>query len=111
MSEPLRKISRALFRQVNMRRYRLCATLARIRRALRYGFGRLSPDEAQLILIDCQRSAGWYPLLLLTVDDTLEQARRTFVDDPQIPALVAAACGRVASKWESHNDELLESKY
>lgn len=86
--------------------YRLRSILSRMRRAVLYGLGRLSPDEAQEVLLDCYRPAGWHPLLTLTVDDTLDEARTCFGDHPQLRRLIADACERVAYKWENHGDHL-----
>jgi hypothetical protein len=32
-------------------------------------------SDAQQLMLDCRHPAGWHPLLVLTVEDTLEQAR------------------------------------
>lgn len=87
-------------------RYRLCSMLSRVRRAVLYGLGRLSADEAQQVLLDCYRPAGWHPLLTLTVDDTLDEARARFGDHPELRRLIADACERVAYKWENRGDHL-----
>jgi len=54
--------------------------------------------------------AGWHPLLVLTVEDTLEQAREEFADHPELPRLIADACFRVGDKWEPYGDELWEAR-
>jgi hypothetical protein len=54
--------------------------------------------------------ASWHPLLLLTVEDTLEQAREEFADHPELPRLIADACFRVGDKWEPYGDELWEAR-
>ncbi len=56
--------------------------------------GRFTADDAQTIILDCRRPAGWFPLLVLCDDDVLEQARTIYADQ------------RVEQKWESHNGEL-----
>ena len=61
-------------------------------------------------MLDCRYPAGWHPLLVLTVEDTLEQAREDLADHPDLPRLVADGCARVADKWESYNDELWEAR-
>jgi hypothetical protein len=83
----------------------------RIVRAWRYCIGRLTADDAQTIMLDCRHSAGWYPLLVLTVDDALEQAHETLLDHPELPRLIADGCARVADKWECHNDELYTARH
>ena len=59
---------------------------------------------------DCRYPAGWHPLLVLTVEDTLEQAREEIADHPDLSRLVADGCARVGTKWESYNDELWEAR-
>ncbi len=92
------------------RRYRFRTHLAQWRRAWRYAIDRLSADDAQRMMLDCRHPAGWYPLLVLTVEDTLEQAREDLADHPDLPRLIADGCARVADKWESYNDELWEAR-
>jgi hypothetical protein len=91
-------------------RYRHRAWLAQLARAWRYAGGALSAGDAQRMILDCRGPAGWHPLLVLTVEDTLEQAREEFVDHPELPRLVADACFRVGDKWEPHGDELWEAR-
>jgi len=83
-------------------RYRL----ARLSRAWAYLRDHLDADAAQRVMLDCEYSAGWHPLLVLTVEDTLEQAHEIFADHPDLPRLINDGCARVASKWESYDDEL-----
>jgi len=90
--------------------YRFRTRLAQWRRAWRYATNRLSADEAQRIMLDCRDPAGWHPLLVLTVEDTLEQAREDLADHPDLPRLIADGCARVGDKWESYNDELWEAR-
>ncbi len=80
--------------------YRLSKTFDRLQRAVQYGTGRLSAHNAQHIMLDCRFDAGWHPLLILDVQETLTEARELFTDHPALPHLIAAACSRVASKWE-----------
>jgi hypothetical protein len=82
----------------------------RLSRAWWYLIGRLSADDAQTIMLDCRYAAGWHPLLTLTVEDTLEQARETFADHAELPRLIADGCARVGDKWESYNDDLYEAR-
>ena len=89
-------------------RYRCAAALGRWTRAWRYAAGRLSTDEAQRLMLDCRDAAGWHPLLVLTVADTLKHAREETADDPDLPRLVA--CARVGDKWEPYYGELLEAR-
>ncbi len=91
-------------------RYRTGEKCKRLRRAWRYGCGALSADDAQSIFLDCCRPAGWYPLLLLMVEDPLEQVREVFADHPELPRLVADGCARVDAKWQNFGDELYDAR-
>ena len=91
-------------------KYRWDVTFNRWIRAWRYATGRLSVDEAQRLMLDCRYPAGWHPLLVLTVEDTLEQARTEIADHPDLPRLVADGCARVGDKWEPYAGELLEAR-
>jgi hypothetical protein len=90
--------------------YRCGVSLGRWTRAWRYAAGRLSPDEAQRLMLDCRYPAGWHPLLVLTVEDALEQAREEIADHPDLPRLVADGCARVGDKWEPYYGELPEAR-
>src|SRR5258708_4062260 len=68
--------------------------------------GRFTADDAQTIILDCRRPAGWFPLLVLCDDDVLEQARTIYADHSELPRLIADSCARVEPKSESHNGEL-----
>ncbi|MHB1205728.1 MAG: hypothetical protein ACYCZX_09190 [Rhodospirillaceae bacterium] len=63
-----------------------------------------------MLMLDCRHPAGWHPLLILTVEETLEQARETFADHPELSRLIADGCARVGDKWESYGDELFEAR-
>ena len=91
-------------------RYRWDASLSRWTRAWRYAAGRLSADEAQRLMLDCRYPAGWHPLLVLTVEDTLEQVRQEIANHPDLPRLIADGCARVGDKWEPYFGELLEAR-
>jgi len=95
---------------VRDRHYRAGYRLAQWRRAWRYAIGRLSADDAQRMMLDCRDPAGWHPLLVLTVEDTLEQALEELADHPELPHLIAAGCARVGVKWESNDDQLWEAR-
>ena len=110
MFDIIRHIPRILGSPARVRWYRACYRLARWRRGWRYAAGRLSADEAQRILLDCRFPAGWHPLLVLTVEDTLEQAREEIADHPDLARLVADGCARVGDKWEPYYGELLEAR-
>lgn len=110
MSDIIRHIARILGSRARVRWYRACCHLARWRRGWRYAAGRLSADEAQRLMLDCRHPAGWHPLLVLTVEDTLEQAREDIADHPDLARLVADGCARVGDKWEPFYGELLEAR-
>jgi hypothetical protein len=95
---------------VRDRRYRFSFHIERWQRAWHYATHRVSADDAQRMMLDCRYPAGWHPLLVLTVEDTLEQAREDLADHPDLPRLLADGCARVGDKWESFNDELWEAR-
>lgn len=72
--------------------------------------GCLTADDAQRVMLDCRDPASWHPLLVLTVEDTLEQAREIFADHPDLPWLIAEGCTHVERKWEAFGDELYEAR-
>ena len=106
MFESIQRLHRFLASRFNFWRYRATYRGQRLSRAWFYFTDRLSADDAQSILLDCYSPAGWHPLVILTVEDTIEQARETFADHPDLPQLIANGCERVGNKWECHNDDL-----
>jgi len=110
MFDIIRHIARVLASRARVRWYRACYRLARWRRGWRYAAGLLSADEAQRVMLDCRYPAGWHPLLVLTVEDTLEHAREEIADHPDLARLVADGCARVGDKWEPYYGELLEAR-
>ncbi len=106
LSERLRDAWHALRHRIWLVRFRLSHRLARYRRALAYALDLLSADDAQQVFIDCEYPAGWFTLLALTVQDTLEQALGVYEDHPDLRRLVADGCERVHKKWEDHSDAL-----
>ena len=105
-STPLRRFAA----KIGLWRYRLQAVFQRLRRAWGYAYGHVSADDARRIMLDCHYPAGWHPLLVLTVEDTIEQARAIFADHPDLPRLIADGCARVGDKWEAYGDELYEAR-
>src|SRR5579884_755577 len=61
--------------RITHRRFRARYRLARLSRAWAYFRDHLDADAAQRVMLDCEYSAGWHPLLVLTVEDTLADAR------------------------------------
>lgn len=62
------------------------------------------------MILNCQDPAGWYPLIVLTVEDTLEHAREMFHEHPELERLIADGCARVGHKWEDFGDTLYEAR-
>jgi hypothetical protein len=108
-------IALAPFRRVrpciDLYRYRVRESLARLARAWRYFTERLPADDAQRIMLDCRQPAGWHLLLVLAVEEALEQAREIFSDHPDLARLIADGCSRVDDKWESTGDVLYEARH
>jgi len=95
MFDIIRDHTAAVTSRARRHHYRCADRLGRWTRAWHYAAGRLSADEAQRLMLDCRYPAGWHPLLVLTVEDTLEQAREEIADHPAPPRLVADGCARV----------------
>jgi hypothetical protein len=110
MFDVIRRRTAAVKSWASRQRYRCGAGLGRWTRAWRYAAGWLSADEAQRLMLDCRYPAGWHPLLVLTVEDALEQAREEIAEHPDLPRLVADGCARVGAKWEPYYGELLEAR-
>lgn len=106
MFDIVHRTARAFRSWLRDRRYRFRSRFAQLRRARRHAIDCLSADDAQRMMLDCRDPAGWHPLLVLTVEDTLEQARKDLAEHPDLPRLIADGCPRVADRWESYNDEL-----
>jgi hypothetical protein len=79
---------------------------ARWRRAWLYARDRLSADDAQQVFVDCEIPAGWFPLLLLAVDDALDNALAAYEDHPDLRRLLADGCAHVHRKWDDPGDNL-----
>lgn len=106
LTERLRDVWHRFRHRIWLVRFRFQHRQARYRRALAYAMDRLSADDAQQIFIDCEYPAGWFTLLALTVEDTLEQALEIYEDHPDLRRLIADGCARVNKKWEDHSDAL-----
>ena len=110
MFDVIRRRTAAIRSWTRRHSYRCGVRLGRWTRAWRYAAERLSADEAQRLMLDCRYPAGWHPLLVLTVEDALEQARAEIADHPDLARLVADGCARVGDKWEPYYGELLEAR-
>ena len=106
-----RPVVRRVFGNVAMNwLHRASYSLQRLRRACKYFRGRLDDNDARRIMLDCRVPAGWHPLVTLTVEDALEEARSTFTDHPDLRRLIGDACACVEDKWESYNDDLYHAR-
>lgn len=110
MFDRIKAASSELAGRIADRRFCVRYRVARLCRAWAYFRGNLNAEDAQRIMLNCEYAAGWYPLLVLTVEDTLQQAREVFANHPDLPRLINDGCARVGDKWESHNDELYEAR-
>ena len=73
----------------------------RLRRAFAYATGRLTADDAQIIMIDCRYAAGWYSLMTITPANVLNLAITRYGDPAHLlKPYVAAACDYTERKWE-----------
>jgi hypothetical protein len=94
-----------MIRRLSNLGFRLRYSYQRLHRAFAYASGRLSPGEAQTILIECQDYAGWYPLNTLCVEDLLSHAACLHGDNAQLlTPYLRDACERVSRKWDSGDD-------
>jgi hypothetical protein len=94
-----------MMRTLSCYRYRIANRLHRLRRALAYATGRLSPDDAQDIILDCRDTAGWYLLMVITPDDVLARGIDLKGEGAHdLKPYLAAACGYVSRKWEAGDD-------
>lgn len=87
-------------------KYRVTEWFRRLRRAYAYMRKTLSADDAQTMIVECKHQAGWYPLVILAVDDVLERACEEFADHPQMRSFISEGCYKVYRKWENYGDEL-----
>ena len=110
MSNPMTRFCETVASRMWLWRYRAKWRAKRVLKAWRFVIERMSADDARSIMLDCERPAGWHPLLVLGVERTLEEARETFADHPELPRLIADGCAHVGRKWESHNDDLYHAR-
>ncbi|MGO9473285.1 MAG: hypothetical protein ACLPWS_07695 [Rhodomicrobium sp.] len=78
----------------------------RLRRAFFYATGHLSFEDANDIMLDCERPARSYPLMILTPDSVLDMAIARFEERAQeLKPYLADACAYVASKWDQPGED------
>ena len=95
-----------MMRTLSCYRYRIANRLHLLRRALAYATGQLSADDAQDIILDCRDAAGWYPLMILTCQNVMDDAIDEYGDPARaLENYLPAACAQVARKWECYGDE------
>ena len=60
----------------------------------------------QAIRIEMNESRGYYPVMTLATEDVLEAAHSRYGEEQagKLTPYLAAACNRVAGKWESGDD-------
>ena len=88
MFDRIKAASSELAGRIADRRFCVRYRVARLCRAWAYFRGNLNAEDAQRIMLNCEYAAGWYPLLVLTVEDTLQQAREVFANHPDLPRLI-----------------------
>lgn len=76
----------------------------RMRLAMLYAHGALSPADAGSIIHECQPIAGWYPIETLSVDSVLDLAIDRYGDNKALEDLTEQACARVWRKWDGSGD-------
>jgi len=85
-------------------RFRHQERWARLMRGLAYAFGRpLAEDDLHALRVEMNERLGYYPIMTLTTEDVLEEARSQYSDEEanKLSPYLDAACERVARKWES----------
>ncbi len=78
----------------------------RLKRALCYATGRLSFEDANDIMRDCERSALSYPLMVLTPQSVLDMAIERYGEQAAaLEPYLADACAYVAQRWDPPAEE------
>lgn len=93
-----------LARTLRAFRWRVRNRLTRLAVGWRYTWGTMTEHDANSMAYDCTILTGRYSLEELSRDSVLEQCRDRFGDIADLPELVANACERVWSKWDSSGD-------
>lgn len=94
--------SRAFF----VGRFRYQERLSRLTRGLAYAFGRsLTEDDRHVLRTEMNEALGYYPLMTLAAEDLLHEARSRYGEQAgKLTPYFAAACDRVAGKWDNCSD-------
>jgi len=77
---------------------------AQFGRGWRYATSRLTRDDALEMLWDSEQVAGLFSLESFDQESVLESATERCGEHAALPDLVARACRRVASKWNSDGE-------
>lgn len=85
-------------------KWRVLHRKRRLAMAWRYGWETMTEPEANEMAYDCALVAGIYPLESLDRNSVMEQCIDRFGETPEMAELVADACERVFSKWNSTGD-------
>ena len=86
-------------------RWRLHLHYQKIRRAFHYAIGGLSQEDAKRVILDCEDITEVYPLMVLTARRVREIANERYGDRAAaLNGYFAAACAKVANKWEPADD-------
>jgi hypothetical protein len=85
--------------------------IERYARAFAYARGRLTEDQARRMVYDIEQPSGWYHLMSLSVEDTMEDAEERFKPHPELLALIDQACAEVASNWECYDDSYSNARH
>ena len=96
----------SLARRLFTFRWQLRFRCQRLRRAFCYAADRLSQQDAELIVLDCEHAARSYPLASLSPDSVLHMAVERYGDQARVLTdYLPGACASVASKWDSPGDD------
>lgn len=86
-------------RRLRIARWEASEAVKRVGRAVRYATNRVTEDDAQQIIYECQPASGWFPLETLSVESVLTAAEERWGDNPALLPLAEQACRRVWNKW------------
>jgi len=78
----------------------------RLKRAFCYVTGRLSFEDANDIMRECERPARSYPLMMLTPQSVLDMAIKRYGEQAAaLEPYLADACAHVAQRWDPPAEE------
>jgi hypothetical protein len=95
-----------LARRLSALRWQFQDRCQRVKRAFYYAADRLSFEDANDIMLDCERPARSYPLMILTPGSVLDMAIERFdAQAHRLQPYLADACAYVAHKWDPPGDD------